>query len=276
MKTVGKLLKMCKPLESRMRVQVLLSAMEHLFSLMIPVLAGYAILQIIGHRKNLSLTAFCIAAVLCCISLPVLRKAGQKYTMEIRSGTEDILRVNMENMADGKRDSHILRLKGFFDEAVSPFCAAVLHAIAALILIGRYNLLTALLALSSYLVLGAVLPMLAASRSRSVREESRDSEENTEEDTDEYEQTELIEGEVSARSKAASELLAVLFSVMLVIAVILLYRQGVLNYEGSLITVLTFMCSFEPLLVLTGAADILMDVLDAAEEISGTQEKTDE
>jgi ABC-type transport system involved in cytochrome bd biosynthesis fused ATPase/permease subunit len=132
------------------------------------------------------------------------------------------------------------------------------------------HLLTALLALSSYLVTGVVLPYLHVLRYGGSEEETEEDEALEEMDLLEEREEEQL---VNSRGEALMTLLTSLFVIMMIIAVILLYRQGTMVYEGALITVVAFMSSFVPLKDMNRHLNAAADLTDIISRLPDQAEK---
>lgn len=253
--SVRNIMNRLRPLRSLMTKSFLVKLLGYLCGTMVPVLAGYAILQIIGHSKNLSLGLLMAGITVCALLKALLESEARGTDRGIAEKIPSLLPKQPENAEDMEV------LKEFFSHTL-PLCgAAAVHAVIILILLGRYHLLTALLALSSYLVTGAVLPYLQVLRYGGSEEETEEEEPVEETDLLEEQEEELLH---SSRSEALMSLLTSLFTIMMIIAVIMLYRQGTMLYEGALVTVVAFMCSFAPLKDMNRCLNVVSGLHDAA------------
>ena len=78
----------------------------------------------------------------------------------------------------------------------------------------------------------------------------------------------------SSRSEALMTLLTSLFTIMMIIAVIMLYRQGTMLYEGALVTVVAFMSSFAPLKDMNRCLNAASGLIDAAGRLADQAEES--
>ena len=154
-------------------------------------------------------------------------------------------------------------------------------------MMARYNAMLALLAMASYLALGAALPLITNAESYEVHQEVREETEkldqillNKDSSPDAVEETaeELLETReeqksLEGRSEAAVSLMSSAFAIMMIVAAIVLYWQGVLHYDGVLIAVLLFMSSFGPVSALARTVEVLQDTVAAGNRLMDIQEE---
>lgn len=304
------LLRHIRPLYRYMIAAVAMGTLGYLCATMIPVFGGFAILQIIGHRKNLSLLLLGIGMVFCALLRAVLKYGEQGCNHYIAFRLLAIIRDHlfraMRRLSPAKLEgkdkgdlislltSDVELLEVFYAHTVSPVCIAAVYTVIMLILLGRYSLMTMLLALASYLAVGIALPLITNARSGDIGMEVRtragelaatvlDNIRGLEEsiryqDTDRRreimnENTDLLlevqeeEKSLAGRSMAEAAFMINLFDIMMIVAVIMLYRQGTMNFEGALITVLLFMSSFGPVTALAGLGSTLQNTLAAGNRV---------
>ena len=324
-KVMARLVGLVKPLAGYMTASVVMGTIGYLCATLISVFAGYAVLSVIGHRRDLSILLLCVGMVLCAIFRAILKYGEQGCNHYIAFRLLALIRDRifraMRRLAPAKMEgkdkgdlislvtSDVELLEVFYAHTISPICIAAVFTLIMLVMIGRYHILLALLALSSYLVIGIALPLLTNVQSGDIGLEVRDnagslaaavldnirglSESLRYQDTEHRlqvmnEKTDLLldaqeeEKYLAGRSMAATGLLINLFDIMMIVAAIVLYWQGQLNFEGVLIPVLTFMSSFGPVSALAAlgstlqntiaAGNRVLDILDEEpiiEEISG-------
>lgn len=304
------LLRHIRPLYRYMIAAVVMGTLGYLCATMIPVLGGYAILQIIGHRKNLSLLLLCIGMVFCALLRAVLKYGEQGCNHYIAFRLLAIIRDRlfraMRRLSPAKLEgkdngdlislltSDVELLEVFYAHTVSPVCIAAVYTVIVLVMLGRYSLMTMLLALASYLAVGIALPLITDARSGDIGMEVRtragelaatvlDNIRGLEEsiryqDTDRRreimnENTDLLleaqeeEKSLAGRSMAEAAFMINLADIMMIVAVIMLYRQGTMNFEGALITVLLFVSSFGPVTALAGLGSTLQNTLAAGNRV---------
>ena len=262
--SVRKIMNRLKPLHGQMTRSFFMKLLGYLCGTMIPVLAGYAILQIIGHSKNLSLGLLIAGIVICALLKALMEYEARKSERNTVSQIPSLLQEQPEN----KEDMEVLQ--DFFSHTFSLCAVAAVHSVVIVILLCRYHMLTALLALSSYLVTGVVLPYLHVLRYGGSEEETEEDEALEEMDLLEEREEEQL---VNNRAEALMTLLTSLFVIMMIIAVILLYRQGTMVYEGALITVVAFMSSFVPLKDMNRHLNAAADLTDIISRLPDQAEK---
>ncbi len=307
---MAKLIRHIRPLYQYMTGAIVMGTLGHLSATMIPVLGGYAVLQVIGHRKNLSLLMLCIGMVLCALLRAVLKYAEQGcnhyIAFRLLAIIRDYLFQAMRRLSPAKLEgkdkgnlislltSDVELLEVFYAHTVSPVCIAAVYTVIMLVMLGRYSHMTMLLALASYLAVGIALPLITNARSGDIGMEVRTRagelaavvldnirgldeslryqdtgrrREIMNESTEALLEVQEEEKYLAGRSMAEASFLINLFDIMMIIAVILLYRQGTMNFEGALITVLLFMSSFGPVTALAGLGSTLQNTIAAGNRV---------
>ena len=309
-KVMARLVGLVKPLAGYMTASVVMGTIGYLCATLISVFAGYAVLSVIGHRRDLSILLLCVGMVLCAIFRAILKYGEQGCNHYIAFRLLALIRDRifraMRRLAPAKMEgkdkgdlislvtSDVELLEVFYAHTISPICIAAVFTLIMLVMIGRYHILLALLALSSYLVIGIALPLLTNAQSGDIGLEVRDnagslaaavldnirglSESLRYQDTEHRlqvmnEKTDLLldaqeeEKYLAGRSMAATGLLINLFDIMMIVAAIVLYWQGQLNFEGVLIPVLTFMSSFGPVSALAALGSTLQNTIAAGNRV---------
>ncbi len=307
---MAKLIRHIRPLYQYMLAAIVMGTLGYLCATMIPVFGGYAILQIIGHRKSLSLFLLAAAMVVCTVLQAVLKYGEQGcnhyVAFRLLAIIRDLLFRAMRRLSpakiEGKNKGNLISLltsdvellEVFYAHTISPVCIAAVYTVIVLVMLGRYSYMTMFLALASYLAVGIALPLITNARSGDIGMEVREQagelaaavldnirglEESIRyQDTDRRreimdENNELLleaqeeEKYLAGRSMAEASFLINLFDIMMIIAVILLYRQGTMNFEGALITVLLFMSSFGPVTALASLGSTLQNTIAAGNRV---------
>lgn len=310
LKVMTSLIRLVKPLYLHMAAAIAMGTLGHLCATMIPVLGGYGILQVIGHRRDLSLFVLG-AGMLACAVLRAVLKYGEQgcnhyiaFTLLalIRDRLFQALRRLAPARLEGKDRGDLISLltadvellEVFYAHTVSPVCIAVIYTMIMLVLIGRIHILLALLALSSWLVIGIAVPVLsdaqsgdiglevrnqAAELSSTVLENIRGLQESIRyQDTDRRrrimnEEADLLlevqeeEKYLASRSISAASFLISLFDLMMIVAGLFLYRQGTLDFDGVMISTLLFMSSFGPTAALAALGGTLQNTIAAGNRV---------
>ena len=76
-KVMARLVGLVKPLAGYMTASVVMGTIGYLCATLISVFAGYALLSVIGHRRDLSILLLCIGMVLCAIFRAILKYGEQ-------------------------------------------------------------------------------------------------------------------------------------------------------------------------------------------------------
>ncbi len=309
-KVMARLVGLVRPLAGYMTASVVMGTVGYLCATLITVFSGYAVLSVIGHRRDLSLLLLCIGMVLCAVFRAILKYGEQgcnhyiafRLLALIRDRIFQVMRKLAPAKMEGKDKGDLISLitsdvellEVFYAHTISPICIAVVYTLIMLVMIGRYHFLLALLALSSYLVIGVALPLLTNSQSGDIGMEVRENAgrlaavvldnirglseslryQDTErrlqvmhEETDQLLDAQEEEKYLAGRSMAISGLLINLFDIMMIVAAIVLYWQGQLNFEGVLIPVLTFMSSFGPVSALAALGSTLQNTIAAGNRV---------
>ncbi len=180
---MSRLIGLVKPLTGYMTLAVFMGLVGHLCATFITVFGGYAVLNLLGIDVPLSLTAVFVCLVIFALLRGVLRYAEQacnhfiafKLLALLRDKVFAALRVLSPAKLEGKDKGNLISiitsdielLEVFYAHTISPLCIATLFTIIMVCFIGSYHWALGLLALSAYIVVGVVIPLVTSKKSGS-------------------------------------------------------------------------------------------------------------
>lgn len=329
-KVMYRLIGLVKPLTGFMLLAILMGVIGNLCATFITVLGAYAVTDYLGFSIPMSLTWLFILLGLFALTRGLLRYAEQgcnhyiafKLLAMIRDRIFGALRKLAPAKLEGRDKGDLISLitsdiellEVFYAHTVSPILIAILFSGLLTLFIGSYHWILGLLALISYLIVGAAVPMIISRRSGSRGLEFRnqsgelaafvlDSLRGLPEILQYHRGDSRLEemekrsraltdkdGELKAQAaggSAAVGALLIFLDFTMLFAAAILFKQGILQADGILIPTIALMSSFGPCVSLANlggtlqytfaAGNRVLDILEetpGVEEISG-QEKTE-
>ena len=174
-----RLVVMVRPLTGTMILAVLLGVIGNLCAIFIPLLGGYVL-------TGAALKSACIALPILAVARGVLHYAEQnrnhylafKLLALIRDRVFGALRALAPAKLEGKDKGDLIAvltadielLEVFYAHTISPICIAFFVTIVMTVLIGSYHVLLGLIALIAYCIVGILVPVVAARKSRTYGE----------------------------------------------------------------------------------------------------------
>lgn len=321
-KVMTRLIGLVRPLTGYMILAILMGVIGHLCASFITIFGGYAILQILHPEWSLKLGVLFVTVSLFALLRGFLRYAEQacnhfiafKLLALIRDKIFGALRRLCPAKLEGKDKGNLIAiitsdielLEVFYAHTISPIFIAILFSIVMFSFIGSYHIALGLLALTAYVVVGGIIPLLTSrlSKDAGVRFRTKsgllsgfvlDSLRGMSE-TIQYgqgekrmedinRQTDHLSEDERHMKQTAGRNAAVTNAIILIFDLGMLFLSAILvGFEGCLITTLALMSSFGPVVALASlgatlqntfaAGNRVLDILDespAVEEITGKE-----
>ena len=315
-----RLIGLVKPLSGYMALAIAMGLAGHLCAAFITVFGGYGILQVLeGTEPGILFTVLLVFAV----ARGFLRYGEQacnhfiafKLLALIRDKVFGALRRLCPAKLEGRDKgdlicvitSDIELLEVFYAHTVSPVCIAFLFTLVMVCFIGSYHALLGILALAAYATVGILIPMVTARCSGDSGLRFRNSSgrlsgfvldtlrgvseiiqygQGEKRIWDMNAQADALAAEEARLKRTAGRNTALTNTVILIFDLAMLFLSAILTgFEGCLITTLTLMSSFGPVVALAAlgatlqntlaAANRVLDILDESpvtEDISGRPE----
>lgn len=175
---MGKLIGLVKPLTGYMILAIAMGLIGHLCAAFITIFGGYAVLNVLGFKTPLSLTAMFICIVVMAILRAALRYGEQacnhfiafKLLALIRDKVFQALRRLCPAKLEGRDKGNLISvitsdielLEVFYAHTISPAAIASLFSLILCLFIGHFHWGLGLLALTAYLVVGIAVPWITS------------------------------------------------------------------------------------------------------------------
>jgi len=317
LKTMLRLIRLVRPLTGFMILAILMGVLGFLCAIMIPVLGAAAALSVLGFAVPIGTTPALVLAVICGLLRGILRYGEQacnhyiafKLLALIRDHVFGALRKLCPAKLEGKDrgdlialiTSDIELLEVFYAHTVSPAAIALVVSVLMALLIGALHPLLGVIALAGYVLVGAILPAMAAKCGGTAAWESRESagalssfvleslrgiKESIQYGTGEDRLLELEErsahlaGLEGRMKRAAGRNAAVTNTVILLVdlAVIIvggrLFTNSGLGFAEMVLAVVAVMSSFGPVVALANLGSTLQSTLAAAGRVLDVLDET--
>ena len=317
--TLLKMLGLVKPLAGYMVLAVIAGTFAYLAVQFIPVLGGYAILNGLGLDVPLSLRAIWILLPVMALARAILRFTEQRLNHYIAFTLLAIIRdrvfgalrrlcpAKLEGRDKGDLVSLITSdvelLEVFYAHTISPICIAIVVESVMCVYIASFHRGLGLLALSAYLSVGILVPLIISGISGNmgerVRKHSADLASCILENIRGLDETIQFDGSdsrLAAMRKESKPLLwhqsalnrmtglnlaiantAILFfDVLMAAAAGWLYMSGKVGFDGFILPVLALMSSFGPVSALAGLGTTLQNTVASADRVLAIVEEEPE
>lgn len=317
--TLLKMLGLVKPLAGYMVLAVIAGTFAYLAVQFIPVLGGYAILNGLGLDVPLSLRAIWILLPVMALARAILRFTEQRLNHYIAFTLLAIIRdrvfgalrrlcpAKLEGRDKGDLVSLITSdvelLEVFYAHTISPICIAIVVESVMCVYIASFHRGLGLLALSAYLSVGILVPLIISGISgnmgEKVRKHSADLASCILENIRGLDETIQFDGSdsrLAAMRKESKTLLwhqsalnrmtglnlaiantAILFfDVLMAAAAGWLYMSGKVGFDGFILPVLALMSSFGPVSALAGLGTTLQNTVASADRVLAIVEEEPE
>jgi len=309
-KVLLRMIKLVKPLTGCMILAVLFGTIGFLTAQFIPVLGGMIILNGTGEDTALSLKMLIVLLLLFALLRAIFRFAEQRmnhyiaFTLLaiIRDKVFKALRKLCPAKLEGRDKGDLISLitsdvellEVFYAHTISPICIAVITETIMCIFIGSYNPVLGLVALTSYLLVGLVLPLVISKRSGTTGDDLRKHSGELSahmlesirsiDDTLQYsygkkrlkeigEKTTALSAKQAILSKltgtnmAIANLMILISDIVMLFVCILLYQNGQIGFDGFLVPLIALMSSFGPVIALSALGTTLQSTIASGSRV---------
>ena len=307
----GRLIVLVKPMLPIMLAAILMGVAGHFCATFITIFGGFGILRALGLASPVGTVGAAFACILVFALLRgVLRYAEQasnhyiafKLLALIRDKVFGALRRLTPAKLEGRDRGDLISLitadiealEVFYAHTISPICIAVICVIGMTGFVASYHILTALVLLAGYLLVGVALPVWSAKRGDRAAREYRQALADTNsyvleslrglKDTLQYQDTPArAEGIVACSETLGEKQKAlkyregltvavtntlILLTVLAVLGVSLsLYQNRQMGAEGVLVCTLSALSSFGPVVALANLGASLTQVFASADRV---------
>lgn len=166
-----------------------MAVLGSLCAIFIPVLGGYAIIDTIENGNNANTTGILITLPILAIMRGVLHYAEQNrnhyLAFKLLALVRDKVFASLRRLAPAKLEGRdkgdliailtadIELLEVFYAHTISPICIATIVSVFMVCMIGKYHWILGVITGISYGIIGILVPMIAAKRSRKYGEDFR-------------------------------------------------------------------------------------------------------
>ncbi len=322
---MARLICLVRPLAGFMALAILMGLVGHLTAAFITIFGGYAVLNLLHFETPFALNTLFISVVVFALIRGILRYAEQacnhfiafKLLALIRDKVFRALRKLCPAKLEGRDKGDLISvitsdielLEVFYAHTISPAAIAVLFTIVLCLFIGSYHFILGLLALTAYITVGLIIPLITSKLSgdagirfrtksgelsgfvldslRGLSEtirygqgEKRLSEMNAK--TDELSEDEAKMKRTAGRNMAVTNTVILIFALFMLFVSAMLYQNGSVGFDGVLIPTIALMSSFGPCVALANLGSTLQNtfaagnrVLDILDETPAVEEITD-
>jgi len=299
-----RMLKLVKPLSGFMILAVTLGTLGFLTAEFIPILGGEAILIGLGIQTNLSWRMLIGLLLSFAVLRAIFRFSEQRtnhyiaFTLLaiIRDRVFKALRRLCPAKLEGRDKGDLISLitsdvellEVFYAHTISPICIAIVSETVMCLFIGSFHPLLGIIALISFLLVGAVLPVIISKRSGITGDELRAQSGQLSahmlesirgiDDTLQYSYGEKRLKEISDKTRALSErqgvlskltgtnmaianMLILISDIAMLLVCTWLYQSGQVEFDGFLIPLIALMSSFGPVTALAALGTTLQSTV---------------
>ena len=318
-----RLIGLVRPLAGYMILAIFMGLVGHLCAAFITVFGGFAVLNVLGLEAGLSLTLIFACLVIFALVRGFLRYAEQscnhfiafKLLALIRDKVFGALRRLCPAKLEGRDKGDLISvitsdielLEVFYAHTISPICIAVLFSAVMTLFIGAYHPALGMLALTAYVTVGAVIPVVTSrlSGDDGIRFRTKSGQlsafvldslrglsetiqygQGAKRLADMNARTDALSRDEERMKRTAGRNTAVTNTVILIFDLSMLFLAASLtDFRGALICTLALMSSFGPVVALAAlgatlqntfaAGNRVLDILDetpVTEEVTGRKE----
>lgn len=324
LKVMLQLIGLVKPLVGYMLLAIGMGFAGHLCATLITVFGGYGVLAYLGFQTALDIKVLGISVCVFAALRGVFRYGEQtcnhfiafKLLALIRDKVFQSLRRLCPAKLEGKDKGDLISvitsdielLEVFYAHTISPVAIAILFCVTMCGFIGSFHPVLGIIALTSYLAVGLLIPVVisASSGEDGMRFRTRSGElssfildslrglketiqygngKNRLEEMKKQTEVLLVDEErmkkTAGRNGALTNTVILTFDLIMLFTAINLYEKGVVAFDGLLIPVIALMSSFGPCVALANLGSTLQNtfaagnrVLDILEESPAVEEIT--
>lgn len=305
-----RLIGLVKPLAVYMIIAIIMGLIGNLCATFITIFGGYAIVSAVGGTVPLSLVALFICVVAFAVLRGGLRYAEQscnhfiafKLLALIRDKVFKALRTLCPAKLEGRDKGDLISvitsdielLEVFYAHTVSPAAIWLLFTVIMSVFIGSYNYVSGLIALSAYIIVGIVVPVVISKlsgdsgikfRTKSgelssfVLESLRGLSETIQYGagknrlekmnslTDNLSCEEARMKRMTGRNMAVTNSIILIFDLAMLFCGVALYNSGTIGFDGVLITTIALFSSFGPSVALANLGSTLQNTFAAGNRV---------
>ena len=305
-----RLIGLVKPLAVYMIIAIIMGLIGNLCATFITIFGGYAILSATGGNSPLPLVALFICVVAFAVIRGGLRYAEQacnhfiafKLLALIRDKVFKALRTLCPAKLEGRDKGDLISvitsdielLEVFYAHTISPAAIWLLFTVIMSVFIGSYNLVSGLIALAAYIIVGIIVPVVISKlsgdsgikfRTKSgelssfVLESLRGLSETIQYGAGKNrlekmnKMTDGLSGEeaemkrMTGRNMAVTNSIILIFDLAMLFCGVALYNNGALGFDGVLITTIALFSSFGPSVALANLGSTLQNTFAAGNRV---------
>lgn len=305
-----RLIGLVKPLAVYMIIAIIMGLIGNLCATFITIFGGYAILSATGGNSPLPLVALFICVVAFAVVRGGLRYAEQacnhfiafKLLALIRDKVFKALRTLCPAKLEGRDKGDLISvitsdielLEVFYAHTISPAAIWLLFTVIMSVFIGSYNLVSGLIALASYIIVGIIVPVVISKLSgdSGIKFRTKSGElssfvleslrglsetiqygagknrlEKMNKMTDDLSGEEAEMKRMTGRNMAVTNSVILIFDLAMLFCGVALYNNGALGFDGVLITTIALFSSFGPSVALANLGSTLQNTFAAGNRV---------
>ena len=305
-----RLIGLVKPLAVYMIIAIIMGLIGNLCATFITIFGGYAILSATGGNSPLPLVALCICVVAFAVVRGGLRYAEQacnhfiafKLLALIRDKVFKALRTLCPAKLEGRDKGDLISvitsdielLEVFYAHTISPAAIWLLFTVIMSVFIGSYNLVSGLIALAAYIIVGIIVPVVISKLSgdSGIKFRTKSGElssfvleslrglsetiqygaginrlEKMNKMTDDLSGEEAEMKRMTGRNMAVTNSIILIFDLAMLFCGVALYNNGALGFDGVLITTIALFSSFGPSVALANLGSTLQNTFAAGNRV---------
>lgn len=305
-----RLIGLVKPLAVYMIIAIIMGLIGNLCATFITIFGGYAILSATGGNSPLPLVALFICVVAFAVIRGGLRYAEQacnhfiafKLLALIRDKVFKALRTLCPAKLEGRDKGDLISvitsdielLEVFYAHTISPAAIWLLFTVIMSVFIGSYNLVSGLIALAAYIIVGIIVPVVISKLSgdSGIKFRTKSGElssfvleslrglsetiqygagknrlEKMNKMTDDLSGEEAEMKRMTGRNMAVTNSIILIFDLAMLFCGVALYNNGALGFDGVLITTIALFSSFGPSVALANLGSTLQNTFAAGNRV---------
>lgn len=305
-----RLIVLVKPLAVYMIIAIIMGLIGNLCATFITIFGGYAILSATGGNSPLPLVALFICVVAFAVVRGGLRYAEQacnhfiafKLLALIRDKVFKALRTLCPAKLEGRDKGDLISvitsdielLEVFYAHTISPAAIWLLFTVIMSVFIGSYNLVSGLIALAAYIIVGIIVPVVISKLSgdSGIKFRTKSGElssfvleslrglsetiqygagknrlEKMNKMTDDLSGEEAEMKRMTGRNMAVTNSVILIFDLAMLFCGVALYNNGALGFDGVLITTIALFSSFGPSVALANLGSTLQNTFAAGNRV---------
>lgn len=305
-----RLIGLVKPLAVYMIIAIIMGLIGNLCATFITIFGGYAILSATGGNSPLPL----VALFICVVAFAVVR-GGLRYSEQacnhfiafkllalIRDKVFKALRTLCPAKFEGRDKGDLISvitsdielLEVFYAHTISPAAIWLLFTVIMSVFIGSYNLVSGLIALAAYIIVGIIVPIVISKLSgdSGIKFRTKSGElssfvleslrglsetiqygagknrlEKMNKMTDDLSGEEAEMKRMTGRNMAVTNSIILIFDLAMLFCGVALYNNGALGFDGVLITTIALFSSFGPSVALANLGSTLQNTFAAGNRV---------